>query len=160
MSSQFAHSIPSIMFFAFPSHPIPLNSPSLFCLLLFSFWFLLTHAVIFTTKHLCYLVMNVQSCCILSSRWIPCVGSLVTGRPLCCQCNAVILSTKEAVQWKGSLSPLNTTCLREGNKDSVCSSSGPSREQDKTKVNGNLTGIDFMVLKTLWFESICLNVGN
>ncbi len=82
---------------------------------------------------MCHLVMKVQSCCTLSSRWTPLVGSVVTGCLLCRQWRAVTLSTSEAVQWKGSLSPLNTTCRSEGKRDSVCSSSRPSEEQNHWK---------------------------
>lgn len=73
-----------------------------------------------------YLVMTVQSCRTLSSRRTPFSGLLLTIWPLWRQCTAVILSTRAAVQWNGSLSPLNTTWRSEGNRNRVCSSKGPS----------------------------------
>lgn len=73
-----------------------------------------------------YLVMTVQSCRTLSSRRTPLSGLFLTAWPLWRQCMAVILSTQAAVQWNGSLSPLNTTWRIEGNRNRVCSSKGPS----------------------------------
>lgn len=82
-----------------------------------------------------YLVMTVQSCKTLSSRRTPFSGLLPTVWPLWRHCMAVILSTRAAVQWNGSLSPLNTTCRSEGNKNRVCSSKGPSAEIHAFKIN-------------------------
>lgn len=70
--------------------------------------------------------MKVQSCSTLFSSWTPISGSEVTSWPLWRQCKVVILSTKAAVQWKGSRSPLKTTWRWDGSSDRVCSSRGPS----------------------------------
>lgn len=78
--------------------------------------------------HLLHLVMKVQSCTTLFSSWTPAPGSEVTICPLCRQCKLVVLSTKEAVQWKGSRSPLKTTWRWDGSRDRVCSSTGPSEQ--------------------------------
>lgn len=75
-----------------------------------------------------YLVMKVQSCSTLFSSWMPISGSEVTSWPLWRQCKVVSLSTKAAVQWKGSRSPLKTTWRWDGSSDSVCSSRGPSEQ--------------------------------
>lgn len=83
-----------------------------------------------------HLVMKVQSCSMLSSRWTPFSGSAVTAWPLCCQCSVVALSTRAAVHWKGSRSPLNTTWRKEGRRESVCSSRGPSERHAGGEVYG------------------------
>lgn len=77
--------------------------------------------------------MNVQSCSTLFSSWTPISGSEVTSWPLWRQCKVVILSTRAAVQWKGSRSPLKTTWRCDGSSDSVCSSRGPSERHGGKK---------------------------
>lgn len=76
-----------------------------------------------------YLVMKVQSCSTLFSSSTPISGSEVTSWPLWRQFKVVILSTKAAVQWKGSRSPLKTTWRWDGSSDNVWSSRGPSEQQ-------------------------------
>lgn len=80
-----------------------------------------------------YLVMKVQSCSTLFSSWTPISGSEVTSWPLWRQCKVVILSTRAAVQWKGSRSPLKTTWRWDGSSDRVCSSRGPSEQHGGKK---------------------------
>lgn len=77
--------------------------------------------------------MNVQSWTILFSSWIPISGSEVISWPLWRQCKVVILSTKAAVHWNGSRSPLKTTWRWDGSRERVCSSRGPSKQQRKNK---------------------------
>lgn len=82
-----------------------------------------------------YLVMTVQSCRTLSSRRTPLSGLLLTIWPLWRQWTAVILSTRAAVQWNGSLSPLNTIWGSEGKRNRVCSSKGPSGKCRNTHIH-------------------------
>lgn len=77
--------------------------------------------------------MKVQSCSTLFSSWTPISGSEVTSWPLWRQCIVVILSTRAAVQWNGSRSPLKTTWRWDGSSDRVCSSRGPSEQFGKKR---------------------------
>lgn len=82
-----------------------------------------------------YLVITVQSCKTLFSRRTPFSGLLLIICPLWCQWMEVILSSRAAVQWNGSLSPLNTTWRSEGNRNRVCSSKGPSGKCRNTHIH-------------------------